>query len=227
MQKMHDIFERVAVRALRSGIKLTSGPLPAEPVDKIRTYLGLDSQYFNEHLRFVDRIRYSLGVNDFKRPARVSGYESNPGRIIKRKLKSQFGEHQDYEEIYHVSQAIITMDFKHLTSRHSFALMIQSEIKNINENLPSVFGLVGVYDEDKQLKIRRLAIPDFQSEEIGALKDIPVNTTNVRKAMTYARLCARQVYAQTPLTPRYNWQLAETMVSDLEQANQQKPLPRP
>ena len=216
--QLHAFFERAAILARREGLPFTARDKALTvPVENIRRYLGLDGNNLVMKPHFATRIEYNLRVNVNSRPGKTGGFESNPEQKLVRRVKPEFrdparAEDSD-DEYFHASQSIIVTDYKKAIGRHGFAVMIQGRMTSYFKDLPVIFGFHGSYGKDGLLSVRRIAVPMYENGEMTGLQDIAVTKENIVQALTYARLCADQVYSKEHLTPYSNWQRAAEIAS--------------
>ena len=221
---LREFFERAAIIARREGLPFTARDKSLSvPVDNIRRYLMLDSDKLKQKQLFDYRITFGLRVNLNSRPGITVGFESNPGSSITLRFNHEFGSPLDEADEEHIaaSQAIIMTDYKKAIARRGFAVMIHERITNV-EVLPMVFGIHGTYNKDEQLCVRRLAVPTFDNKGfVTGLQNIAVTKDNIELALTYAKLCAAQIYNKEQMTPFMNWDKAVRVCKEPSPAESQ------
>ena len=181
------------------------------PVDQVKQYLLLDNPRMKMAPHFPIRLSFTLRMNDFQRPCLVRGFESNPAHRVYRSFKTEF--EGSYQESSAASQAILSIDYKEITKKRNFGVMLYPRIDCFEDPVFMAFGMSGHYGPDGQLNVEKIILPIF--DEAGRVTDsgkVPVNPDNLELGLTFARICAEQIYSKVPMTIAQNYKKAESLI---------------
>lgn len=211
---MRSIFERVATGAGKCGFYIRPADKDLNiPLSEIKKYLQLDQSGFLFKPTHSYRLTTFLQLNIGGNPT-AKGFEAYPDKIAKRKIDP--ANPSSPNEEYPLSQAIIFTEYKKLFHRSGLGILIHADVTGPAEApLPILFALGAMTDREGMSSIKRLVVPEFDDQhQIAGLEEMPITQENITLALSYAAVCAEQIYKKRDLTPHKNWLYALTLVEE-------------
>lgn len=221
MQDLKKTLTKAFTRAVAGALYWANRLMPAEPecivpLAEVKKYLRLEEPFFTQRLHFPIRIDYSMRVNlnNFRVRTQTMGFESRPTDQVRVRVPVEnFIPGQDkldhYIQIFHMSQAVVFTDYMRPSPNRGFAVMIYPRSPDPKADTYVAFGLYGHYDRKGNLAIRKIVMPMLDKDgHMTKPRRVTVTPDLLPMALTYAGLCAEQVYRRESLTPQRNLEVA-------------------
>lgn len=196
-------------------------PPTTTPVDDVIGYLKLNKIAIKHAPHFPVRINTALNINGGMptlrgggRPAETGGFESHPKDIHVVRTADSFIANADEVKV-HASQSIIYTVFKDIRGRNNFSILISPRLEHYHDDLFVAFGINGTYGEDRVMTVKSITMPSFdKNHTVTGFENVDVTPENLQLGMTYAKICALQLYAGKHLTMRHNYIRAQEIIKN-------------